>query len=174
MHTHVLGPEDPVGDLDLMLANGITGSRQMGANAELLRQWRDGELPDSDSRPELLAMPGAVLIPLNAPTDEAAVATVRQQKAAGADFIKVGFVTPSAVFAAQAEAVRLGVPILGHLPTGVDVWSMSGRPRVEACDRLSILGLVSACWPPVRIVRRQSSICWPMRLRSSSPPLRVP
>ncbi len=120
-HAHVLDVEDPSGAFDLMLVNGITGYRQMAGNNKLLRARREGTLPMLPSAPTLLATPGAVLTPLNAGSPAAATATVREQHAAGADFIKVGLVGPEAFFAAQAASRDLAIPILGHLPPGVDV-----------------------------------------------------
>ena len=43
-----------------------------------------------------------------------------------ADFIKAALVTSEVFYAAQAEARRLGIPILGHLPSGIDVARVSG------------------------------------------------
>ena len=133
MHTHVLGPDDPARDLQLMLRTGITGFRLMSGSDKLLKQRRDGKLPLSDDTPELLSTPGAVPNPANAGTVRAAVTTVREQYAAGADFIKTALVSAPVFFAAQAEAQRLGLPIVGHLPAGIDVRaaSKSGIPSIE-------------------------------------------
>jgi hypothetical protein len=145
MHSHVIGEDDPAGDLDLMLANGITGFRLMGGSFDLLEQRRSGSLPLLSCAPALLAMPGDVLTPMNAGTAEAALATVRNQHAAGADFIKVGFVTPAVFFAVQAEAQRLGLPIVGHLPIGIDVRaaSVGGMKSIEHLG--PGVGILGAC-----------------------------
>ena len=81
----------------------------------MLRQRAAGDLMP-ERAPRLLAMPGPVLAPFNAGTAKAAVTTVRQQRDLGAHFIKAALVTSEAFYAAQAEARRLGIPILGHLP----------------------------------------------------------
>ncbi|RXR28537.1 amidohydrolase family protein [Sphingobium fluviale] len=120
MHAHVLGTPDPTGPLALMLANGITGFRQMQGSALLLQQRRNGTLPLFRQAPALLALPGEPLLPLNAGTVDDAVAAVRQQKQEGADFIKVVMVSPPAFLAAQKEAKRLGLPFAGHIPPGTD------------------------------------------------------
>lgn len=133
MHAHPLGPADPSASLALMLAEGVTGFRQMQGSPELLEQRRAGTLPLGADAPELLAMPGTILTPVSAGSPEAAVAEVRAQKAAGADFIKVVSVSVPTFFAAQAEAKRLGLPFVGHLPEGVEVGAASkgGMKSIE-------------------------------------------
>jgi hypothetical protein len=145
MHAHPLGDGDRTGTLQLMLTRGITGFRQMSGSIKLLKQRRVGRLPMPTASPAVLAMPGAVLTPLNAGSIKAAVATVREQKAAGADFIKAGLVSPTVFFAAQAEARRLGIPILGHLPVGIDVVeaSVGGMKSIEHLGPGA--GIVAAC-----------------------------
>jgi len=58
---------------------------------------------------------------MNAGSSAAAIAAVREQHAAGADFVKAAAIAPQPYFDAQAEANRLGIPVLGHLPAGIDV-----------------------------------------------------
>jgi imidazolonepropionase-like amidohydrolase len=115
MHVHSLNAPDPTASLELMLANGITGVRQMSGSPELLAKRRDGQLKLAADSPELLAMPGTVLTGANAATAEAAVAEVDRQKEMGADFIKVIDVKPEPFFAALAEAKRVGLAFDGHL-----------------------------------------------------------
>jgi hypothetical protein len=145
MHAHPLESKDPAGSLELMLAYGITGFRQMSGSPKLLGQRAAGTLPLPKDSPALLALPGTVLSPLNAGTDAVAVATVAEQHAAGADFIKVGFVRPDVFFTAQAEANRLGIPILGHLPVNIDVIRAS-REGMRSIEHLGPgLGILAAC-----------------------------
>jgi imidazolonepropionase-like amidohydrolase len=123
MHVHALPDHGPIpaGALGLMLANGITGFRQMSGSLDLLARRRAGTLGMPVDAPGLLAMPGGLLTPMNAGTAAAAVATVREHHLAGADFVKAALVTPAVYFEAQTEANRLGIPLLGHLPSGIDV-----------------------------------------------------
>ena len=65
MHAHPLGSGDPSGSLDLMLAYGVTGFRQMSGSDRLLRDRAAGTLMPAGA-PRLLAMPGTVLTPFNA------------------------------------------------------------------------------------------------------------
>jgi imidazolonepropionase-like amidohydrolase len=115
MHVHSFNAPDPTASLELMLANGITGVRQMSGSPELLAARRDGKLILPKDGPELLAMPGTVLTGANAGTPEAAVAEVDRQKQQGADFIKVIDVKPDPFFAALAESKKLGLVFDGHL-----------------------------------------------------------
>jgi len=127
MHAHALGVADAAPGLELMLAHGITGFRQMAGSDALLRRRAEGRLSLPAAAPALLATPGMVLNPANASTSAKAVATIRAQHAAGADFIKAGMVGREVFFDAQAEALRLGLPIVGHLPAGIDVAKASRR-----------------------------------------------
>jgi imidazolonepropionase-like amidohydrolase len=115
MHVHSLNEPDPTASFELMLANGVTGVRQMSGSPELLQKRRDGQLKLPADGPELLAMPGTVLTGANAGTPEAAVAEVDRQKQMGADFIKVIDVKPDPFFAALAESKKLGLVFDGHL-----------------------------------------------------------
>jgi hypothetical protein len=129
-----------------MLAHGITGFRQLSGSDRMLEQRAAGSLVP-EGAPRLLALPGAVLSPFNAGTPAAAVATVRQQHEAGADFIKAALVTSEAFYAAQAEAGRLGLPILGHLPSGIDVARASGA-GLRSIEHLGPGPTLLACCSP--------------------------
>ncbi len=122
MHSHILQSEHSTEyAATLMLAFGITGTRQMAGSSDMLRARREGRLPIGPHGPEILSLPGDLLTPLNASTPEAGVAEVRRQKAEGADFIKTIFVSPKTFFATLAESKRLGLVYDGHLSPGVDV-----------------------------------------------------
>jgi imidazolonepropionase-like amidohydrolase len=133
MHAHPMISRDITGSLALFLANGITGFRQMSGTDDLLNERRKGTLPIGADAPELLAMPGEVLNPLNANSPKEVVAEIDKQKREGADFIKVVAVSLVTFFAAQAEAKRVGLPFVGHLPEGVDVIKASkgGMKSIE-------------------------------------------
>ena len=132
MHVHSLNG-DPTASFELMLANGVTGVRQMSGSPELLQKRRDGQLNLPKDGPELLAMPGTVLTGANAGTPEAAVAEVDRQKQMGADFIKVIDVKPDPFFAALAESKKLGLVFDGHLqPTSaVEKAADEGMSAIE-------------------------------------------
>ena len=71
MHAHPFGAGDPSGGLDLMLAYGVTGFRQMSGSDRLLKDRAAGTLVPAGT-PRLLAMPGTVLTPFNAGSAAAA------------------------------------------------------------------------------------------------------
>ncbi|MBV9119686.1 MAG: hypothetical protein JOZ39_03180, partial [Chloroflexi bacterium] len=121
LHAHVLNSGDSEGSLALLLANGITGFRQLSGTPADLQARREGTLMPPPPAPELLDMPGEVLTPMLVPTPEAAVAEVRKQASQGADFIKLGDAPPPAFFAALDESKRQDLRFIGHLPPAVDV-----------------------------------------------------
>ncbi|HEY5319388.1 MAG TPA: amidohydrolase family protein [Galbitalea sp.] len=129
MHSHALVSKSPEGTLALMLANGITGFRQMNGSAKQLAQRAAGQLNLPADSPALVALTGDLLMPGNAGSPEAAVEAVRAGAGAGSDFIKIVAVSPAAFAAAQVEARRLGIRIGGHLPAAVD-------PRVVSDEGL--------------------------------------
>ena len=135
MHAHPLGPDDPSGTLALMLANGITGFRQMHGSPEMLAERRGSRLPLGKDSPAALVLPGSLLTPFNAGSAKEAVAAVREQKAAGADFIKLGLASPAAFFAALSEARRVGLPLAGHLQRGVDA-AAAAKAGMKAIEHL--------------------------------------
>jgi hypothetical protein len=104
MHMHVLDQADSSSVLARMLADGVTGFRQMTGSPELLEERRDGTLPIGKDAPALLLMPGSLLTPFDAGSVDSATDEIRHQKNQGADFIKVGLVSPDVFFAAIAEA----------------------------------------------------------------------
>jgi imidazolonepropionase-like amidohydrolase len=133
MHVHALNSADPSDALALMLANGITGFRQMSGTTKLLADRKAGALKLPEASPALLALCGDLLSPVNAATPETAAAAVSAQMSRGADFIKIAAVGVEQFSAAQAEAQRLGIPLAGHLPVGIDpvVASKSGIHSIE-------------------------------------------
>ncbi len=120
MHAHPIDSPDRADNLMLMLANGITGLRQMSGSDALLADRKNGTLMPASDVPELLAMPGSILLRGNAATVPIAIAEVDKQKAEGADFIKTIDVTPPIFFAALDEATKDGLLYDGHLSPGVD------------------------------------------------------
>lgn len=155
MHAHPLGSIDPSGDLALMLANGITGFRQMSGSDAILRERRESKLPLTKEAPALLATPGALLTPLNASTPAQVRETVRHQKEMGADFIKAGLVSGPVLFAALNEAEKVGLPVAGHVPAGVDILAASQR-GMHAIEHLGpASGLLIACSTSAEKIRAE-------------------
>lgn len=115
MHTHALTAGDAGTNLRVMLANGITGFRQMSSTPEILaRLAAEGSV--TGSGPALLAIPGAILNDGNVRTAEQVAAEIHSQKEAGADFIKILVDNPLVYMAALDAAQAEGIPIAGHFP----------------------------------------------------------
>jgi imidazolonepropionase-like amidohydrolase len=146
MHAHPLSDRhNPEPALRLMLAMGVTGFRQMGGSRRLLQARNGGKLRLPADGPALLSMPGEVLLPFNAGTEAQALQSIRQQAENGCDFIKVAMVTPQVFYPAQAEAARLGLTTVGHLPVGLDVRAASDG-RMRSIEHLGPgVGMVAAC-----------------------------
>jgi imidazolonepropionase-like amidohydrolase len=142
MHMHVIDQVDSSSVLARMLADGVTGFRQMTGSPEFLEARRDGTLPVGRDAPALLVMPGSLLTPFNARSANEVTEEIRQQKNQGADFIKVGLVSPEAFFAAIAEGKRVGLPVLGHLQEGVD----AAQASREGFGSIEHLGPGDSIW----------------------------
>jgi len=137
MHSHqqMTGAES----LDLFVANGVTGSRDMGSDADFILPLRDRINRGEVLGPEIIAA-GPILDTLRpegtvpAPTQffalmrrrvtnaEEAREAVRDLKKRGVDFIKVHDSTPrEAYFAIADETRKLGLPFAGHVPVTVSI-----------------------------------------------------
>lgn len=159
MHVHsAFGDWFPGGRdviLPLFIANGVTGVRDMGGDLPVLSAWRteiaagtligprmilagpmlDGYLADGKS----LRFPSSV--PVTSPAD--AVTAVQSLAAQHVDFIKVQSEIPhNAYLAAAAEAHRLGLPIVGHVPTRVRIGEVIDA-RQKSIEHL--MGLFEGC-----------------------------
>jgi len=133
MHAHMLDAAASDAAKALMIANGVTGYRQMSGNPALLAQRSRGDLASTDAAPELLVMPGLIMTGGTAPSPEAGVAQVRAQKAQGADFIKVVDLSPATFDAVLAEATALNLPVAGHLQDTIEerVAARNGMRAIE-------------------------------------------
>ena len=139
MHSHnqAAGAES----LDLYLAHGVVGTRDMGSDLDFILPLQERVRRGEVSGPEIVAS-GPMLD--NAPPDwpyrrrvtnaQEAREAVRDLKRRGVDFIKVHNNTPREVFFAIAdEAPKLGLPFAGHIPFAVTVaeGAASGMRTIE-------------------------------------------
>ncbi|UII19652.1 amidohydrolase family protein [Fulvivirga ligni] len=145
MHLHVFNKPDPTHNFKLLLANGITGFREMAGSEELLKKRANGTLPAFEDEPTVLAMPGELLMPNNGTNVEEASELVKTEKEQGADFIKIAFVEPDVFFAALAQGRKSNIRVLGHVPAPVDMTmaSDSGFITIEHLG-MGLGGLVVA------------------------------
>jgi imidazolonepropionase-like amidohydrolase len=159
MHVHsVFGDWFPGGRdviLPLYIANGVTGVRDMGGELNVLQGWRDSIAKGMLVGPTMI-MSGPMLdgyladgkslrfpssIPIVTPDD--AIRAVRMLAAQHVDFIKVQSEVPhDAYLAAAVEAHRVGLPIVGHVPTRVrlDETIAAGQASDE-----HLMGLFEGC-----------------------------
>ncbi len=127
MHTHHQGTGAEC--LDLFVAKGVVGTRDVGGDADFILPLRDRVKAGAVLGPEIVASGPMVD---NAPPDfhyrlhvtnaEEARLAVRELKRLGVDFIKVHDHTPREVFfAAVSEASQVGLTVSGHVPMAVTV-----------------------------------------------------
>jgi len=113
--------------VDLFVAKGVVGTRDMGSDADFIfplrqRVWAGAVLgPDIvASGPMVDDAPDAFPYRLHVKTAQQAREAVRQLKKQGADFIKVHDHTPREVFFAVAdETAKVGLTFAGHVPIAV-------------------------------------------------------
>ncbi|RYZ85856.1 MAG: hypothetical protein EOP04_15095, partial [Proteobacteria bacterium] len=133
MHAHPLNWEKPAKFHSQMLSYGVTGYRQMSGSDALLKTRKDGgNLTPGDS-PDLLALSGEILSGMNTRSVEEGKKLIENQKALGADFIKVVDMAPDVYVGVIKEASRQGLPASGHMPMAVptEVASASGLKSFE-------------------------------------------
>ncbi len=132
MHVHIAGiSADPSWSknviLPLLIAQGITGVRDMGGDLSVLRSWNHDIEAGKLLGPHIFAG-GPMIVPSGKKTPEQwpvttvdeARAAVRELKAQGADFIKIISVPSREIFFAIAvEADKEKIPFVGHVPAGV-------------------------------------------------------
>ena len=132
MHVHIAGiSADPAWSkatiLPLLIAQGVTGVRDMGGDLSVLRAWKQEIEAGKLLGPHIIAG-GPMIVPSGKKTpeqwpvttaEEARVA-VRELKQQGADFIKIISVTSREIFFAIAEeAKKENIPFVGHVPLAV-------------------------------------------------------
>jgi imidazolonepropionase-like amidohydrolase len=127
MHSHNESSGEEA--LPLYLANGVTGTRDMGSAADFILPLRDRIARGELLGPVIVAA-GPILdaAPPNWPfrrrtaTAQEAETAVADLHRRGVDFIKVHDNTPRDVFSSIAQqASRLGLPFSGHVPSSVSV-----------------------------------------------------
>jgi imidazolonepropionase-like amidohydrolase len=138
MHVHIAGLNaDPAWSkqvlLPLLLANGVTGVRDMGGDLDTLLAWKREIEAGTLVGPHIVAC-GPFLVGSGNKTAEQypianvdeARAAVRDLKRRGAEFIKIISVPSKEVFFAVAdEARKQNIPFAGHLPFQVSAQEAS-------------------------------------------------
>ena len=126
----------------MFIANGVVGVRNMGGDLDLLAKWRSqialGELlgPRIITCGPILdgtnpSAHGSVMTVANADEGRAAVDLLKSK---GADCVKVyDQLTRDAYFAIVAEAKKVGLPVVGHVPLALtaDEAANAGQRSIE-------------------------------------------
>ena len=150
MHVHTVMKSLPENYFPMLIANGVTGVRDMAADLGLLKQLRKDINEGKLVGPRLIAgqmvdgpmpvWPG-LPIPIFGEVDaRQAAASVKDR---GADFIKVYSLIPRrAYFALADEAKKRGIPFAGHVPVSVSAFEASdaGQKSIEHLE-----GILRAC-----------------------------
>ena len=157
MHVHLAGVSaDPAWSkqvfLPLLIANGITGVRDMGGDLEALLSWRHDIEAGILLGPHIIAA-GPWLSASGQKSQEqypvanaeAARAAVRNLKQRGADFIKI-LTLPSreTFFAVADEAKRQGLRFSGHIPNSVTA-SEASDAGIQSIEHIVYSSLALDC-----------------------------
>lgn len=148
MHAHHQG--SGAKSLDLFVAKGVVGTRDMGGDADFILPLREGVNSGATLGPEILtsgpmlddAPPG---FPYRRRVTNAAEAreAIHDLKRLGVDFIKVHDHTPREVFFAIAdEAPKVGLTFAGHVPINVTIEEAadSGMRSIEHLANYRVFG----------------------------------
>lgn len=119
-HAHLLTDNGQMPARGVMLANGITGYRQMNGSDALLKFKAEHALP-VNMAPEILALPGLILNGGWVRSPEQAAAVVKDQQSKGADLIKVVDLAPDVYRAMLNTAEATHIDVAGHLPSTISV-----------------------------------------------------
>jgi Amidohydrolase family len=148
MHTHHQGTGADW--VDLFVAKGVVGTRDMGGDADFILPLRERVRSGAVLGPEIIAS-GPILddappdFPYRRRVTNAAEAkqAVDELKRSGVDFIKVHDHTPrDAFFAIAAEAPKVGLTFAGHVPMNitVDEAAGSGMKSIEHLANFRVFG----------------------------------
>jgi Amidohydrolase family len=148
MHSHHQGTGAEC--LDLFVAKGVVGTRDMGGDAEFILPLRERIKSGSLFGPEIVAA-GPIVddAPANFPyrvrvrNAQEAVKAVHDLKQLGVDFIKVHDHTPRDVFfAVAAEAPKVGLTFAGHVPSTVTIEEAAdaGIRSIEHLSNYKVFG----------------------------------
>jgi imidazolonepropionase-like amidohydrolase len=150
MHAHINDPElwpahvtpaEFEAVFPVLIANGVTGVRDMGGGLEELQQWKERIRLGQLLGPRIVAAGPIVdgVFPawqpvLSVVTEAEGRDAVRSLARRGADLIKVYDTIPrEAYFAIADEAARLGIPFAGHVPEliSAEEASEAGQRSIE-------------------------------------------
>ena len=142
MHAHMQATGESW--LQLNVANGVTGIRDMGSDLDFIMKMRESTASGRILGPRIFAAgpilddaPGDWPFRMRVKTADDGRAAVQLLKRRGVDLIKVHDNTPrDAFFAIAEEARRQSLPLAGHVPVGLTI--ERGRRRRPARHRAPV------------------------------------
>jgi imidazolonepropionase-like amidohydrolase len=146
VHTTIVGGRST---LELYVANGVTGVRDMAGDWDTLRVWRRAIVDGTLIGPRIVASGpylegGDIPVPhILARTPAEGIAGVDSLISLGVDFVKVhGQLKPETYFAIARRARERGIPFAGHVSqtVGALAASDSGQRSIE-----HLLGIPAQC-----------------------------
>jgi imidazolonepropionase-like amidohydrolase len=151
MHVHAFVYEFSDFTGPLLIANGVTGAREMGYYIDTTLRWKAEIAAGRQTGPRLVAgvrvdgpvnHVGYIAHVVTAEDGVRAVDTLARKKDGSprADFIKVfSWIPRAAYYAIARESKKLGIPFAGHVPYSVSVVEASdaGQRSIEHEDDLS-------------------------------------
>jgi imidazolonepropionase-like amidohydrolase len=138
--------------LPLFVANGVTGTRDMGADLDLILRLRQRTASGDVLGPRIMAA-GPILddrppdwpYRLTVRSADEARKAVQLLKERGVDLVKVHDRTPPEAYHAIAdEARRQGLPFAGHLPRGITIEAAAAAGQ-RSIEHLAGLRLFNQC-----------------------------
>jgi imidazolonepropionase-like amidohydrolase len=173
MHTHVAGVSaNPAWAKDvlipLLIANGITGIRDMGGDLEGLETWRREIENGTLIGPQMVAA-GPMLLPprragappasadpaiLRVGTPEESRAAVDNLQKRGADFIKIIEVARENYFAIAEQSKKDSIPFAGHIPSDITAIEASNAGQ-KSIEHIIYSSLAFDCSPQGDELRRK-------------------
>ncbi len=150
MHSHHQGTG--AGCLDLFIAKGVVGTRDMGGDIDFILPLRERVKSGAVLGPEIVSAgpilddaPPAYPYRRRVTNAQQAREAVADLKRAGVDFIKVHDHTPrDAFFAIAEEAPKLGLPFAGHVPQAVKV-EEAADAGIRSIEHLSNYDVFGEC-----------------------------
>ena len=123
----------------IFIANGVTGLRELAQRfpfgADSFRVWQRAVAAGTRVGPRVVGPSADIQAQLQVHTVDEARHVIDSLKAAGDAFLKLHdeFMRPALFFAIAAEARRVGLPFVGHVPQGVTVTEAvdSGQRSIE-------------------------------------------
>lgn len=146
MHAHMEDAGAP--SLQLYVANGVTGIRDMGSSLDVILPMRENTASGRTLGPRIYAA-GPILddAPDGAPfrmrvrTAEEGRGAVEYLRRRGVDLVKIHGHTPREAFFAIADAARRqNLPLAGHVPMGLSVEEVvdAGQRDIEHLNNLQV------------------------------------